>query len=109
MKQYVTANKTKSDIKSINYGVPQGSVLGPLLFLLYTNDIFKCTDVTCKIRLFADDTNIFISDNSTIKLKDNIQHIVSDINKWCNANKLTINTNKTCYTIFKADKTSVPL
>ena len=57
-KQYTTINGAESETKYINCGVPQGSVLGPLLFLLYSNDIQNCTKEV--IKLFADDTNGFI-------------------------------------------------
>ena len=55
-KQYTTISYLKSDLRSINYGVPQGSVLGPILFLLYINDLNQAI-VHSKVHHFADDTN----------------------------------------------------
>ena len=58
-KQFTVVNNVSSDIGSVLCGVPQGSVLGPLLFLIYINDILKA--VPCdRIKLFVDDTNLFV-------------------------------------------------
>jgi retron-type reverse transcriptase len=67
-KQYVRINDIKSSLREIKYGVPQGSTLGPLLFLLYVNDLPNVSD-KLNFRMFADDTNIFYShkDPSTIE------------------------------------------
>ena len=62
-KQYVSINGFKSDEKVMNFGVPQGSVLGPLLFLIYINDIHIALKY-CKTGLFADDTNLLIKNIS---------------------------------------------
>ena len=58
--QYTDFNGTKSDFCKIEFGVPQGSALGPLLFLIYINDLITCSDDTSDFILFADDTNVFI-------------------------------------------------
>ena len=66
--QIVKNNSTYSENKSIKYGVPQGSVLGPLLSLLYVNDIHTCSNLLSFI-LFADDTNLFISGKNIEELE----------------------------------------
>ena len=62
-KQYVEINGAKSDSKFVSHGVPQGSVLGPLLFLLYVNDLHAAILYSI-VNLFADDTMLFLSNNS---------------------------------------------
>ena len=71
-KQGVSLNGVMSDYKSVTYGVPQGSILGPLLFMLYNNDIINCSEHLIFI-LFADDTNLFFSCK-------NITHLFNIIN-----------------------------
>ena len=66
--QYTSLNNTSSDVKSITCGVPQGSVLGPLLFLIYINDLPNISK-KLKFYLFADDTNIFYESNDLVNLQ----------------------------------------
>ncbi len=93
-KQFTYVNHNQSKLNSINYGVSQCSVLGPLLFLIYTNDIINSTKEDVKTRLFADDANGFITSNSPSQLKNSIKTFLADIFTWCNANKL-INLDNT--------------
>ena len=85
--QYVSINGYISGLAAINCGVPQGSVLGPLLFLLYINDLNQATK-SCKVHHFADDTNLLCPSNSIKKLNklvnDDLKHLVN----WLNANKI---------------------
>ena len=101
-KQYVSFNNTSSDTLGIKYGVPQGSILGPLLFLLYMNDVMNCfADPDIKFVLYADDTNIFISGPSqeSTYLKANI--VLENITKFMRCNLLHINMSKCCYIHFR--------
>jgi hypothetical protein len=96
-------NNTYSDAYPVSTGVPQGSVLGPILFLVYVNDIANCVNHG-KVRLFADDTNLFFSDKSVNQLQSHANEALDQLSKWFSANKLTLNTDKTCYTIFSNSK-----
>ena len=71
---YVVINGSRSDIGYINAGVPQGSILGPLLFLIYINDLV--INIKCTIKLFADDTSLYIvvdnPDTSAVLLNNDL-------------------------------------
>ena len=96
--QYTKVNDVKSDLKPVKMGVPQGSLLGPLLFLIYINDITKATNY--KIRLFADDSCISIEHNNPIILQNIVNTELEKINNWLEINKLFLNYKKTTYLIF---------
>lgn len=96
--QFTVNGNVRSTTQNIKYGVPQGSVLGPLLFLLYVNDISNACDATP--RLFADDTNVFIFDKNIMALEEKCNVIVHQISNWMIANKLSLNGDKTCYQLF---------
>ena len=87
-------------------GIPQGSVLCPLLFILYINDIQQCSELI-SIVLFADDTNILYSDTCLKKLNEIIQNEMNEITDWLNANKLSINTEKTKFILFRSKNKKV--
>ena len=92
-KQFVMNNGIRSECRTINYGIPQGTVLGPLIYLMYVNDIME-SDVRSDLSMFADDTAIVAHGNN---LKDTISQITDDIDKlseWFSYNKLTVNLDK---------------
>ena len=102
IQQFVQYNESKSDIYNICYGVPQGSILGPLLFSIFINDMILCSPEN-KFILFADDTNVIISDKSSNNLKYKLQSACDDIFLWSKLNKLSINIDKTHCMSFKND------
>ena len=89
-KQYVNIDNCKSKTRSITCGVPQGSVLGPLFFLLFINDLPNCCP-SGKVRIFADDTNVFFHCNNIKELIKLGQTILNQLHSWFTANKLTLN------------------
>ena len=97
--QYVTVNNCDSNHEVISCGVPQGSTLGPLLFLIYINDISRSSNLF-KFRLFADDTNLFHSIKNNSFNFDILNKELHKVSVWCKANKLTINVDKTNLMIF---------
>ena len=109
-KQFVVTNGTQSDISELcEYGVPQGSVLGPILFLLFINDIHKSLS-NIIIKLFADDTNCFLSGKDFNELENIAEIELNKLQKWINTNKLTINFDpkKSSYCIFKPKGKPLP-
>ena len=97
--QYVFYNSTKSDLKPITCGVPQGSILGPLLFLLYVNDIVNVSDKLFPI-LFADDTNVFLQGKNINEMCNVMNIELKKLVIWLNVNKLSLNIKKTHFMIF---------
>ena len=102
-KQYVSNNDASSKLNSIKYGVPQGSVLGPILFILYINDIVNISN-ECKYILFADDTTLVFSNENSIQLELSMNKVLLQLRNWLVINKLTINLLKTSYIIFNKPK-----
>jgi len=98
-KQYVFYNGLSSDLKSITCGVPQGSVLGPLLFLLYINDLPNISKVL-NFFLFADDTNIYYESDNLANLEITVNNELSKLHLWLIVNRLSLNITKTNFLIF---------
>ena len=98
-KQYVYLNGVSSDIKEISCGVPQGSVLGPLLFLLYINDLPNISKIL-DFYLFADDTNIYYESESLDKLEKKVNKELCKLQMWLNVNRLSLNISNTNFVVF---------
>ena len=98
-KKFVTVGSISSGLLNISCGVPQGSVLGPLLFLLYINDIQNSTRIL-DFHLFADDSNLFYANKSLLTLETIVNKEISHVYQWLCANKLSLNVEKSNYIIF---------
>ena len=99
-KQFVLVNGSKSKYLPITCGVPQGSVLGPLLFLLFINDIVNSCPAA-KLVIFADDTSVFFSNKNINQLIIQAEQTLKQLMKWFEANRLTLNTSKSNFIIFR--------
>ena len=94
LRQKVKLNGIFSDCEILNHGVPQGTVLGPLILLLYVNDFSSNISTTEKVIQFADDTNIVCCEQKS-SLHEKVTEILQKTEKYVEMNKLTLNTNKT--------------
>ena len=97
-KQYVHANGVPSYLKSINISVPQGSVLGPILFLIYINDTVDGSNFN--VTLYADDSALTLAHKNINTLQLNLIIKIPKINSWLIANQLPLNVNKTKFLYF---------
>ena len=100
---FVSYKGNNSGFQNVTCGVPQGSVLGPLLFILYTNDLPNVLKHS-KCILFADDTTIFQTSHNLTYLRECIEYDMECLSDWFRANKLSLNVQQTQFVVFFASK-----
>ena len=98
----VKLNNVKSSFLTLNIGVPQGSVLGPLMFLLYINDLPNFTNFN--VKLFADDTFLSLDSKNYKNLQKNVNEELKVVHTWLTNNKLSLNISKTKYMVVSNKK-----
>ncbi len=96
--QYCSLNGKKSKAREVQCGIPQGSCLGPLLFIIYLNDFERSLKFS-KANIYADDTNVTIASNDIEKLVADAQEELLNISEWMRVNKLSPNPSKTEYLV----------
>ena len=110
--QSVCVNGTSSESMDLNFGVPQGSVLGPLLFLIFINDLPNCVKQS-KVVLYADDTALFFANKDVMTIERVLQEELNSLNNWFHENGLIVNCSKTKVMVFGTSqrlvKTSRPV
>ena len=109
-KHAVCTNSLTSEPSIVRYGVPQGSTLGPLLFIIYVNDLLFSLETAARenVIMYADDTVLYVSDQDPMACVKNSQRLLDELYRWCQKNKLTINISKTKHMFVARRKDQLP-
>ena len=103
LRQFVLFKDVKSEYAPVTCGVPQGSIMGSLLFLLYVNDIANVSTSLLPI-LFADDTNVFLTGNNIAQMIEIMNGELNNVFRWLISNKLSLNVKKPQFMVFSIRK-----
>ena len=102
--QKIVKQSQSSSLNQINIGVPQGSILGPTLFIMFVNDLFNVINYdTCKMIIYADDIVLYTSSKTMSEGYTNLEANLHSIIDWCNTNKLTLNVGKTKHMLISSN------
>lgn len=109
VRMYIDMNKYESDVLNFNYGVPQGSVLGPLLFIIFLNDLVNVVRDESKISIvnYADDTNLTIRGKTFAESQQTAIQTWENLKDWFSANQLILNESKSTCVIFNTHKAPI--
>ena len=99
-KKFCSLNGQHSKARDVTCGIPQGSCLGPLLFIIYLNDLEKCVKFS-RASIHADDTSIKIAKDDVAKLVEDAHHELSNLSEWMRVNKLSPNPKKTEFMVIR--------
>ena len=102
-KQICKINNSLSNFQNVSCGIPQGSNLGPLLFLIYINDLPDSLEIT-EPAMFADDTNLTGAEETSAEIQNKLEGEIQNVLKWLRTNKLTLNEKKTEYMLIGSAK-----
>ena len=106
-KQFTVYDNNSSNLCNTDFGVPQGGVLSPLLFIIYINDITRCTNLADTV-IYADDTTVHVTASNIMELYSKSNAALNDYYTWFSSNKLTLNAQKTQYILFHRKQKLVP-
>ena len=106
-KQTVSINGVESELRELNHGVPQGSVLGPILFLIYINDLNRCIP-NSKVYHFAYDTNLLHINSCFKKLQKTLNYDFKRLTHWLDSNMISLNYTKTEIIYFRKKRSANP-
>ena len=102
-KQICKINNSLSTFQNVSCGIPQGSSLGPLLFLIHINDLPDSLEIT-EPAMFADDTNLTVTGETSAEIQNKLEGEIQNVLKWLRTNKLTLNEKKTEYMLIGSAK-----
>ena len=106
-RQRCVVNGQMSDFRTLSCGIPQGTIIGPLLFLIYINDLPNCLDFS-DTKMYADDTNLTVASPSSHEIEQKLNKDLENIGQWLKANRLSLNTTKTEFLLVKLPDRDLP-